>query len=283
MQGRQTQLALILVMVVLAGVPGKAQSLPDPVELIRKAAQNDEANEKKAHDYIFIQRSELHKHGKQDKPEITTREVFVLYGEEVTRLIERDDKPLPEKDARKEEERIAKIVRKRESESPEERRKREEKYDKQREEGRKFVQEIADAFGFRLLGLEDVRGRPAWLIAGEPKPGYKPKLKNAGLLRHFRFKAWIDLQDVQLSRLEAEAIDNVSFGLLLARLGKGATVLLEQTRVNDEVWLPQHVAASVGARIMLMKKYDVDLDMTFRDYRKFRANSRILGIAGPQS
>jgi len=57
----------------------------------------------------------------------------------------------------------------------------------------------------------------------------------------------------------------------------------EQTRVNDEVWLPRHTAVHVDIRLALLKNFDQDIDVTDSDYKKFRAGTRIIGMeAVPQ-
>jgi len=108
-----------------------------------------------------------------------------LYGEQVQRLIEKDDKPLGSKDAAKEEEKIQKIIDKRKNESESERQKRREKEEKDREEDRKFVHEVADAYNFKLVGTELVGGREAWVIDGEPRPGFVPHMKESKFLPKF--------------------------------------------------------------------------------------------------
>ena len=45
--------------------------------------------------------------------------------------------------------------------------------------------------------------------------------------------------------------------------------------MNDEVWLPKHLALKLDARI-LFKGFDVESDVAYRDYRKFRSDVRIL-------
>jgi hypothetical protein len=65
---------------------------------------------------------------------------------------------------------------------------------------------------------------------------------------------------------------------VLARIHKGTRVMLEQTRVNDEVWLPRHVTFKVDARVALLKGYNLDGDQEYRDYKKFRTTSKIVGI-----
>jgi hypothetical protein len=54
-------------------------------------------------------------------------------------------------------------------------------------------------------------------------------------------------------------------------------MMLEQTRVNDEVWLPRHLSFKLDARVALLKGYNIDGDQTFRDYKKFRTSAKILG------
>jgi hypothetical protein len=58
--------------------------------------------------------------------------------------------------------------------------------------------------------------------------------------------------------------------------------MLEQTRVNEEVWLPLHVTAKIDVRLALLKNFDVDLEQTYRDYKKFRATARIVGVGEVQ-
>jgi hypothetical protein len=48
--------------------------------------------------------------------------------------------------------------------------------------------------------------------------------------------------------------------------------------VNDEVWLPAHVAAKVDVRLGLVKNFDVNFEQTFRDYKKFRSSSRVIAV-----
>lgn len=83
-----------------------------------------------------------------------------------------------------------------------------------------------------------------------------------------------------------KCIDTLSFGLVLARLHKGSRIVIEQTRVNDEVWLPQHVAVKVDARVALLKEFNIEHDVTYRDYKKFRADKKVVPmgeVAEPRS
>jgi hypothetical protein len=255
---------------------------PDQIrEVLRRAEEKDIENDKRLRDYTYIEREERHhldSHGAVQKVESKTSEVLQIYGEDVERITAKNDKPLSEADAKKEDEKIQKIIDKRRNESDDDRRKRLEKEEKEREDDRKFVLEIADAFNFRLIGSEVVDGHDAWVLEGEPSPGYEPKNREAKILSKFKGRVWISKADEQWVKLDITAIDTISVGFVLARIHKGTHILIEMTPVNEEVWLPKHVHVHFDARIALLKSYDEDVDQTYRDYKKFRADAKITVI-----
>jgi hypothetical protein len=266
-------------------IPAPSLSEEQIRELIRQTAEKDMENDKRQRDYTYIQREEEHRldgKGQVKSTEIKTSEVMELYGEQVERLISKDDKPLSDKDTKKEEEKIQKVIEKRKNESEEDRKKREAKEEKEREQGRQFVHEVADAYNFKFAGAESLAGRDTYVIDGEPKPGYQAHMKEAKILPKFRFRAWIDKDESQWKKLDIQCIDTVSFGLFLARFHKGSRIIIEQTRINDEVWLPQHVNVKVDVRLALLKDFNVEDDITFRDYKKFRTNTKIVPIGEVQ-
>ncbi len=247
-------------------------------ELLRYAQDREVENEKRLRDYTYIEREEVHKldgEGRVKKVETWTKEVLEVYGEPVERLISKGDKPLSADEAKKEEEKIQKVIDKRKNEPESDRRKRLEKEEKEREEARKFVLEIADAFNFRLVGSEALDGRATWAIEGEPRAGYHAKERGTRILSKFKGRVWIDKAEGQWAKLDITAIDTISIGWFLARVHKGTRIVAEQTKVNDEVWLPKHVAVQVDARLALVKSVNEDIEQTFRDYKKFRADTKI--------
>ncbi|MGB8062995.1 MAG: hypothetical protein WCF26_13950 [Candidatus Sulfotelmatobacter sp.] len=250
-------------------------------QLFRVVAAKDRENDKLQRNYTYTERqveNRLDKKGQTKSSEVHTYEILEIYGEQVQRLIAKNDKPLNAKDAAKEDEKIQKIIDKRKNESEDERRKREEKEEKEREDDRKFTQEVADAYDFKLMGTEAVNGREAWVIDGEPRPGFQPHMKESKFLPKFHGRVWIDQGDLQLAKMDVECLDTISWGLFLARFHKGSRFMLEQTRVNDEVWLPRQLAVKVDARLALLKSLDVDIEQSFRDYKKFRTSSKIVGM-----
>lgn len=250
-------------------------------EMIRQVAEKDDENDKRQRDYTYVERVEEHKlngKGEVNSTETRTYDVLEIYSEQVRRLTAKNDKPLSEKDAAKEEEKVQKIIDKRKNESDSQREKRLKQEEKDREEERKFVKEVADAYDFTLVGVETLDGRETYVIDGEPRPGFEPKSREAKVLPKFRFRVWIDRAENQWVKLDAQCIDTVSIGLFLARVHKGSRIVIDTTRINDEVWLPRHIAVHVDVRVALVKNFDVDEDITYKDYKKFRAASRIVGM-----
>ena len=278
-----------LIVLGILGVSAFAADSPQPVltqeqmrDLIRRTADNDIQNVKKQRDYTYVERQEMRKlngKGQVKSTETETSDVIDIYGEQVQKLIAKNDKPLSDKDARKEDEKIQKLIDTRKNESESDRKKRLAKEEKAREDERQFVREVADAYNFTFAGIEKLDGRDSYVIDGEPKPGYKPVRKEADILPKMRFRVWIDKDDTQMKKLDVQVIDTISWGLFMARLHKGSRVIVEDTRVNDEVWLQQHVAVKVDARLALLKDFNIEADVTDRDYKKFRTETKIVPIA----
>jgi hypothetical protein len=127
------------------------------------------------------------------------------------------------------------------------------------------------------VGSEVLNGHDTWVIAGEPRPEFEARVKEARMLAKFHGQLWIDKNELQLVKMDVEAIDTVSFGWVVARIHKGTRFVFEQIRVNDEVWLPGHLNFKFNARVALLKAYNEEVEQTYRDYKKFRTAARIVG------
>jgi hypothetical protein len=89
--------------------------------LFRVVAEKDIENDKRQRDYTYIERqvqNSVNGRGKIKSSEVNTYEVLEIYGEHVERLIEKNDKPLSQKDAAKEEQKIQKIIGRRTAKRP---------------------------------------------------------------------------------------------------------------------------------------------------------------------
>ena len=247
----------------------------DATYIIRRSVERDAYNFERFKNYTFLERVEERRYGRSgdlSSKEIQTYEFMVLGDRPYGKLVERDDKPLPAKEARREQEKLDKESAKRQRESASDRAKQ----DRDRAEERRYLREVPEAFVLTLQGTEQIGGRPVWIIGAQPKPGYKPKLKRAEMLAHLRGRIWVDQADYQWVKAEVEVINPISFGLGLVRLAPGSILDFDQVRVNEEVWLPAHISVRADARLVYLRKLREELDVTYRDYKKFQADSRIV-------
>jgi hypothetical protein len=251
----------------------------DVREIVRKSVDLDQANWLRMRDYTWVARNterHLDSKGQTKSTETEAWETLILYGEPHRRIIERNGKPLSPDEQRKQQEKLDKAVAKLERETPDQRQRRLAELEKDRERDREFLREIPELYDFRLEGEAKVDGYDAWVISGTPKANYRPKLRDAKPLLKIKGKLWIDKAEYQWVRLEAETTDTISFGLFLARLSPGAKLVFEQTRFNDEVWLPKREFSSGTGRLGLVKKVAMEQELTWSNYRKFQVESKVV-------
>lgn len=263
----------------------KQSSLPafppttDPKEIVRRSVEIDHRTLELARNYT-CQNHEIIKHlgknGEVKSTEVKTFDINFYYGEEYARLIQRDDKPLSEKDQKKEDEKLEKFLAKYRNETPEEREKRLAKEKKQREEGRAFLRDVVNAYDFRLVGEEPVDGAESYVIDATPRPDFKPTQPHAGMLKNIKGRLWIEKKNYNWVKVEAEATDTISYGLVLFRIHPGSHFVLEKTLVNDEVWLLKRLDVDGGARIALFKNENVHQEDVLSDFRKFVTSVKVL-------
>jgi len=262
--------------------PTDRQSLPptnDPKEIVRRGLDVDRKDFELARDYTYEQRVELtalDKKGARKHHELYTNDVTILYDEPYARRIRKDDKPLSEKEEKKEQEKLDKFVAKHKNESQKERERRLADVEKRRQESRAFARDIINAYDFQLVGEDQVDGREAVIIQATPMKDFHPTQPHADVLPKLRGKLWIDRNDYGWIRAEVETLDTISWGLLVMRIHKGTRMTFEQTRVNDEIWLPRRILVNASARFALFMNGSFVWESNYSDYKKFTSGARIL-------
>jgi hypothetical protein len=250
-------------------------------EIIQKSVGRDLNDFDRQKNYTYQERTEtreLDSGGAVEKTESETKEVMTLRGQRVSKVIAKNDKPLDEREARKEQERLDHTLERREGMSPTERAKRE----KEREENRKFIARLPEAFTFTMDHEEKISGKPAWVIAADPNPDFKPTNMQEKIFSKVRGKVWIDKGEYQWVRAEMEVLDTISMGMALFRISPGGSIKFEQTRVNDEVWLPSHTLIRADARLAYVKKIRAEIEINYSGYKKFQSDSKVVSVEEKQ-
>jgi hypothetical protein len=253
----------------------------DARDIVRQSVSKDMRNWPLARNYTYVEKSavsELDKHGRVKKTTTETAEVVMLCGAPYRRVTERQGVKLTGKAEQKQEVRVDKLS----AEDSKDCIKRQEAVEKRQRKQREFLQDIPDAFTFKLLGIEKLDGKDAYAIAAEPRQEYHSPDGRGKFLAKIRGKIWIDKAELQWIKVEAETIDTVSLGLFLFRLNKGASLQFEQARVNDEIWLPRHIHVAASGRVALLLAGADTVDIHYDNYKKFSADSRIVSAGEVQ-
>lgn len=256
----------------------------DVKEIFRRAVEKDQRNYTVRDQYTFREESTvefLEKDGRTKSVQRETKEVLFFDGTQLERVVARDGQPVSEREARREKERVDKEIAKMKRESAAERAKRRGESAEALREETEARRQLVDAFDLTLLGEKVVAGRPCWWIRGTARAGFEARGRRADQLRKFAGEACIDKATSDWMRLELGTTDTISFGLFLFRLQPGATVRVEQARVNDEVCFPSQVDVVANARVLGMMKR-VRLAVRYSDFRKFAADSTIRFETGAQ-
>ena len=251
----------------------------DPREIVRRAVEADHSDAVIARNYTFLEhqeRRETDAGGKTKNVESQTWDITLLEGSPYRRLIARNDRPLPEKERKKEDEKLRASNEQRRRETPEQRQARIADWDRRQQQRREPAKELPDAFNFTLVREEAINGGHAYVIDATPRPGYRPKTAASAFFPKVKARLWIDQVDYRWIKVDLESIDTVSFGGVVLRMAKGSRLVLEQEHVNNEVWLPKLVSFQGAFRILLVKGYHGEFNISFRDYKKFQADSRVI-------
>ena len=133
------------------------------------------------------------------------------------------------------------------------------------------VQQVFRIYDITVSGREILDGRPSIVLSFRPRPNVEASGRAGRVLKVLAGRAWIDEEDRQLVRVDAELVDNLSLGLgVLARLHKGSRASLLRRKVNGEIWLPAQARFSGSARLLLFKGLRLDGLSEYSDYRKFQ-------------
>jgi chemotaxis protein histidine kinase CheA len=251
----------------------------DPKEIIRRAIDIDHRTLELARSYTCRQREvlkNLDKHGNVKSTEIKTWDVTFYYGQEYSRLVQKDDKPLSEKEQKKEDEKLEKFLSKYRNESESDREHRLAKEKKEREKGRLFVRDMLAAYDFRIVGEEPVDGVDTWVIEATPRKDFHPTQPHADILSKAKGKLWIEKQGYNWVKVEGEVLETISFGWFVARIHPGSRFVIDKTHLNNEVWLPRRFYVNGGIRIALVKNELAEQEDILSDFKKFATSSRIL-------
>ena len=253
--------------------------LPDLKALFKQIDANQQALDKIKENYAgtkIEEETEYEGNGKPKKPEVRESTFFYLDGTEVSTLVKINGQPLTPEAQKKENARVLKEIDDLEKSANKKATSGEKDKQEQKEEEDEDVS--IDAFlracQFVNPRRERFRGQDVLVFDFEPNPEFKARTLVEKVIQKLGGVIWIDEKALDVVRLDAFFVNNMKFaGGLLADLQKGTRVILEQTYVNNEVWLPTYEEVHIDVRVLLVKGIKVDGTTRYSDYKKFNVET----------
>ncbi len=252
--------------------------IPDVVAMMHDVEINQRKAEALKKDYLYHSvesQQQLDGHGQIKKTVVNEYDHYWSNGVPVWRVVVKNGRPLSPEETKHEDERIDKAVAKA--------RERRDKADAQgRQTDAMGEQEITVSRLLELGSFTNARrvqqnGRDTIAVDFTGNPKAKTLNRAEDAVRDLQGTAWIDEIDRMLVRVEGHFVDSFKLGGgLLVEIKKGTGFTFEQTKVNDEVWLPARIDAQGSLRALLFVSFSGRVHVTESGYHKFRTSSNIL-------
>jgi hypothetical protein len=246
--------------------------------IVAHQEQIEELREKYTFSEVETER-EVDDKGRVKEKETRTYEVTPVAGRSIRRLVSRNGKPLSKDELEKEDRRVQNAV----EDALEAKAKRKERAAERERRGHNETDEDEDRVTIMsFLKLTEVtsmrremfRGHEVIAFDFEPKKNIKTRNRGESFISKLIGTMWVDEAAQQIARLEARLSDSFKIGGgLLASLAPQSAVVIEQEKVNGEIWMPSHAEINLMARVFLLAKLSRNVVTSYSDYKKVKIDS----------
>jgi hypothetical protein len=137
------------------------------------------------------------------------------------------------------------------------------------ERGKSVVEDVAAMLDVKIDHRDRLDSRDAIVVTFTPKRDARPRTREGRLARGFAGEIWIDELAREVVKVDARAIDDLSFGYgVLGRLNKGATVVVRRQPIDANLWLPVSIRFDGEGRALLFRKLTINFAVDWFDYRR---------------
>lgn len=241
---------------------GLACAAQDVQSIIQRSVQ---ANEK---DWQADPQYDHYETDQEDGNPPQTYEVRMILGSPYKRLVAVDGSELPPVQRAAEAHKMELEIAKRQGETPQQRQERIAKWQKDRKRDHLLMEQLTQAFDFKLLGQQKMGPYQVYTLKATPRPGYKPPNMQAQVLSGMEGKLWIDTTTFQWVKVQAKVIHPVSIEGFLATVEPGTHFQLEKAPVGDGVWEATHFSMKSQAKVLFFFSRRSQENDVYFGYRK---------------
>ncbi len=239
--------------------------MPEPATLVKEIEAHQRRMDELRENYTFHEitlTDELDPNGQVKRTDSEERDVFFVNGYRIARLLKKNGRELSEEDGKSEQDRIARLIEKDLKSPPGH------AYNRRGENvGISQILPLMKISNPRRISLNG-RSALAFDFIGDPHAKAHGLAENAA--RKITGTVWIDETDREVARLEARFDDNFRIGAgFLASIQKGTSLIFEQSRFDQELWLPSVSEIHLAARELLVKGVRQNIHVKDSDFRRF--------------
>jgi hypothetical protein len=275
--------------------PPRSAEAEDVAALLREVSKNQDEVEKRFNEYSFLQKEtdrEIDSKGVVKKETVKVSEIFPIPNRApIEKLISENGVPLSPERAAKEDKRVQEEFEKAEHDKDRDaqkaaerraKREREKAKSNQDEDGDPEISEFFKNCEFVSPRRERFQDRETIVFDFRVKPGFKPSTREENLISKLVGVVWIDPLDKQVIRLEARLAEGFKMaGGLLVSLRPGAALVMEQTRMNEGVWMPRLAQLNLSVKVLVFGGGDINKTVEWTDYKHFSAGVEGYKIESP--
>jgi hypothetical protein len=250
----------VLASLILAQAP-----MPDPAKLVREIEAHQRRMDELRENYTFREvtlTDELAPDGTVKRVNNEEHEVFFVNGYRIARLAKKNGKELSEAERKAEQSRIKGLI----------------AADLKAPPGHAYNRRGENVGVSQILPLMKISNPRRVTVNGRSTLAFDfvgdPHAKAHGIaetaVRKISGTVWIDEGDTEVSRLEARFDDNFRIGGgLVASIQKGTSLMFEQSRLGQELWMPSTSEIHLAARELLWKNVRQNIHVKDSDFRRF--------------
>lgn len=237
------------------------ETLPNIRIFLDEVKLNQAKVDKALENYSYVEQitdREFDKKGNLLITKVETFEVSNFKGQLINRLVARNGQSLSAKDQEKQDKGVQKEVEKIERNND-------------LKDQQPTITDILQGSNLVNPRRERFKNRDVIVFDFEPNPNFvSPQNDELQLFSKLIGTVWIDEKDKQVARVEAKLNDSFKVGGgAVVKINKGAYIISEQSRFDDEVWLPSLSDVNLSIRIFLITGLKINQISRYSNYNKF--------------